>query len=239
MTIVAGNCTVRECHARLQHFMPVFVRGFPTMYLPTHFEMTDPAAIRSLIVEHPLGTLVTLGNDGISANHIPFLFEERGDFGTLVAHVARSNPLWMDHAPDFDSLTIFQGPTAYISPNWYQTKQENHEVVPTYNYAVVHVYGELIVHDDAKWVRGAIGKLTKAMEASQEKPWKMADAPRDYLATMVANIVGIEIPISRISAKWKASQNRSSADRDGAIAGLRGIGDPEGVAMAAVMESFS
>ncbi|HEU0165809.1 MAG TPA: FMN-binding negative transcriptional regulator [Thermomicrobiales bacterium] len=208
------------------------------MYLPAHFEMTDPEAIRAMIAEHPLGTLVTLGRDGIAANHIPFLLEERGEHGTLVAHVARNNPLWTDRGPYVEALTIFQGPTAYISPNWYPTKQESHEVVPTYNYAVVHVYGELIVHDDPKWVRGAIGKLTKAMEASQSKPWKMADAPQDYLATMVANIVGIEIPISRFSAKWKASQNRTPADLAGVISGLREMSDPEDAAMAAVMDTF-
>ena len=102
-----------------------------------------------------------------------------GEHGTLIGHVARNNDLWRDGRHDGESLAVFQSADAYISPNWYATKQETHEVVPTWNYAVVHVYGPIVVHDDEKWVRGAVGRLTKKMEALQPDPWKMADAPAE------------------------------------------------------------
>lgn len=206
------------------------------MYMPPHFNQTDTEQLRRLIAGHPLGTLVTLGRDGLDANHIPFLLDPRqGDHGTLIGHVARNNALWHDHDPSTEALVIFQGPDAYISPNWYPTKRETHQVVPTWNYAVIHVHGPLIVHEDAKWLRGVVGKLTKAMEAGQAEPWKMGDAPRDYIDEMLTQIVGIEIPIHRLTGKWKASQNRPAADRAGAIAGLRASGDPASGAMADLM----
>jgi transcriptional regulator len=207
------------------------------VYLPAHFEETRPEALRGLIAAHPLGALVTLGPDGLNANHIPFLFEPDADedgHGRLIGHVARNNQAWRDAqtAPDTESLVIFQGPSAYVSPNWYATKQETHRVVPTYNYAVVHVYGRVAVHEDAKWLRGVVGKLTKRFEAAQPLPWKMSDAPGEYMAEQLANIVGIEIPIARMVGKWKASQNRVPADREGAAAGLLSTGDPDAAVMA-------
>ena len=203
------------------------------MYLPAHFEEDRPDVMQRLIAEHPLGTIVTLGPDGLTANHIPFLFDMRsGERGTLIGHVARNNDLWRAASGTTEALVIFQGPSAYISPNWYPTKQETHQVVPTYNYAVVHVHGPLVVHDDMKWVRGLVGKLTKAMERAQAVAWKMADAPPDFMENQLANIVGIEIPIHRMVGKWKVSQNRVPADREGAAAGLRATGDPANAAMA-------
>jgi len=203
------------------------------VYLPPHFEQTNPAAIRDLIAERPLGTLITYGSDGLSANHTPFLLDERsGDRGTLIGHVARNNAVWHDFDASMEALVIFQGASAYISPNWYPTKQETHQVVPTYNYAVVHAYGPLIIHEDEKWLRGIVGKLTKAMEASQPVPWKMVDAPADYLTMMLGNIVGIEIPITRLIGKWKTSQNRIEADRIGAADALQARGDEESTSMA-------
>ena len=206
------------------------------LYLPPHFEQTNPEAVRELIAARPLGTLVTLGADGLSANHTPFLLDERaGERSRLIGHVARNNAVWHEFDPAVEALVVFEGPSAYISPNWYPTKQETHQVVPTYNYVVVHAYGPLVIHEDEKWLRGIVGRLTKAMEASQPVPWKMADAPSDYLQTMLANIVGIEIPITRLIGKWKASQNRVDADRAGAAAALQAMGDDESVAMAGLI----
>jgi transcriptional regulator len=195
------------------------------LYLQSHFEETDPGAIRSLVAGHPLGMLITAGPDGISANHIPLLLDEqRGERGSLIGHVARNNALWREYDPALEPLVVFQGPSAYISPNWYPTKQEMHQVVPTYNYAVVHVYGQLIVHDDQKWLRGVVGKLTKAMEARQPEPWRMGQAPAAFIESQLGNIVGIEIAISRVLGKWKMSQNRPDADKAGAAAGLLASG---------------
>jgi transcriptional regulator len=210
--------------------------------MPAHFEETRDEVLHQLIADHPLGTLVTLGADGLNANHIPFLLEAgRGEHGTLIGHVARNNHAWREVSGELqmESLVIFQGPSAYISPNWYETKRETHRVVPTYNYAVLHAYGRVIVHEDAKWLRGVVGKLTKRMEASLPVPWKMADAPADYLNDQLANIVGIEIPITRMVGKWKVSQNRPEADRAGAAAGLRGTGDPDDAAMADLVVATS
>jgi transcriptional regulator len=204
-------------------------------YLPEHFREDDPGRIKALIDAHPLATLVAHTADGLQAHHIPLLIDQRqGEHGTLIGHVARNNMLWQT-AADNEVLVVFQAADAYITPNWYPTKAETHEVVPTWNYAVVHAWGPLIVHDDAKWVRGAVGRLTQAMERQNTPPWKMGDAPQDYLATMLDNIVGIEIPIRRIIGKMKASQNRSDADRQGAIAGLHERSAPGDDAMADFM----
>jgi transcriptional regulator len=209
------------------------------VYLPQHFAETDVTAMHQLIRDFPLGTLVTLGAAGLTANHIPFVLDTcAGEQGRLLGHVARNNPVWYGHDPDQDALVVFQSMEAYITPNWYATKRETHEVVPTWNYAVVHAYGRIIVHDDVKWVRGQAGMLTKQQEASQPTPWKMADAPPAYTAANLEQIVGFEIPIARLVGKFKASQNRRDADRAGAIAGLRETGDPGNVAMAELMDAI-
>lgn len=203
------------------------------MYLPAHFAEERDETIAQLIADYPLGTLVTLGSEGLSANHIPFLFDRTaGPHGTLRGHVARGNTVWHDHTAAHETLVIFQGPQAYISPNWYPTKQDEHRVVPTYNYAVVHAYGQLVIHDDEKWLRGFLGRLTKRMESPQPQPWKMGDAPQEYLTTMVQGIVGVEVVLSRLVGKWKVSQNRLPVDREGAAAGLRAAGGAEQAAMA-------
>ncbi len=207
------------------------------VYLPEHFEESRPDVLHKLIAEFPLATVVTIGPDGLGANHVPlFLDRGRGELGTLVGHVARSNQVWIDGQHEGESLAVFLGGDAYISPNWYASKQETHEVVPTYNYAVVHAHGPLIVHDDPKWLRGAVGRLTKKMEASQPTPWKMADAPPAYIDSMLSSIVGIEMPITRIVGKWKVSQNRSGADKASAIEGLRSTGERTDAAIADLIE---
>jgi transcriptional regulator len=209
------------------------------VYLPPHFAETDTAALHELIRDVPLGTLITAGSDGLAANHVPFVLDAHtGEHGRLLAHVARNNPVWYDHEPEQDALVVFQSVEAYISPNWYATKRETGEVVPTWNYAVVHVYGRINVHDDPKWVRGQAGMLTKQQAASQSRPWKMADAPPPYTSANLAQIVGIEIPIARLVGKVKASQNRIDADRVGAITGLRETGEPGDEAMADLMDTL-
>ena len=209
------------------------------VYLPQHFAETDVTTMHQLIGNFPLGTLVTVGSDGLVANHIPFILDPRaGEHGRLLGHVARNNAVWRDHDPDMEALVVFQSVEAYITPNWYATKRGTHEVVPTWNYAVVHAYGRIIVHDDVKWVRGQAGMLTKQQEASQPSPWKMADAPPAYIAANLEQIVGIEILIARLVGKSKASQNRRDVDRAGAIAGLRETDQPGNVAMADFMDAI-
>lgn len=207
------------------------------VYLPAHFEETDPEALHAVIAAAPLGMLITTAADGLTANHIPFILDPRaGAHGQLLGHVARNNAVWHDHDPQQEALVVFQAADAYISPTWYETKRQTHEVVPTWNYAVVHVYGPLVIHDDARWVRGQAGMLTKRNEAHQPQPWKMADAPQAFTAAQLALIVGIEIPISRMVGKFKASQNRNPVDAEGARLGLHERNAPGDAAMAAIMQ---
>ncbi|HCL85496.1 MAG TPA: transcriptional regulator [Comamonadaceae bacterium] len=193
------------------------------MYTPAHFAEERPEALHQLICDYPLGLLCRQGPHGLDADHLPFLLDaERGPHGTLVAHVARANALWRE-VPDggtVDALVVFRGQHGYISPNWYPSKHETHRAVPTWNYEAVHVHGRLTVHDDERHVRGVVARLTRRHEASEHRPWKMGDAPRDYLDEMLRAIVGIELAITRIEGKRKLSQNRTAPDRDGAIAAL-------------------
>lgn len=187
------------------------------MYLPAHFEESRREVLDALIAAQPFGTLVTHGPNGLDANHLPFDYDPaRGPCGTLRAHVARANPLWKEVASAPDALVIFQGPHAYISPSWYPSKHETHRQVPTWNYIVVHAHGRIVVHDDEAFVRGLVARLTRKMEAGEPVPWKMGDAPADYLSQMLGAIVGIEIEVTKLTGKWKLSQNKVPADIRGA-----------------------
>ena len=192
------------------------------MYLPPHFAVTDPEALHQLILAHPLGALITCGERGLDANHLPFELDvEEGEHGVLRAHVARNNPLWQEVQDGDEVLVIFKAADGYISPNWYPSKQAHHKQVPTWNYAVVHAHGRIRIHDDARFVRRLLATLTRTHEAAEPVPWKMADAPRDYVEAMVAAVVGIEIEIDRLVGKLKLSQNKEEGDRLGAITALR------------------
>ena len=198
------------------------------MYLPPHFDETRTEELHRLIVEHPLGALVANGPAGLDANHLPFELDPRaGGHGRLLAHVARANPLWQEARDGDEVLVIFRAATAYISPNWYPSKRESERNVPTWNYQVVHVHGRIRIRDEESFVRGVVARLTRAHEArtGAERPWKMTDAPPDYIEQMLAAIVGIEIDITRIVGKWKLSQNREDRDRINAADELRKRGD--------------
>lgn len=206
------------------------------MYLPAHFAETRTDVLHQLIASHPLGTLVTLGPGGLDANHIPFEIAADaadGSLGTLRAHVARANPLWREHRGDVEALVIFQGAQAYITPTWYtETKPATGKVVPTWNYCVVHAHGPLRVIDDRDWLRGQIDRLVRRQEATQPTAWHVSDAPADFIEKQLAAIIGIEIPITRLTGKWKVSQNRPAVDRAGVVAGLEADGRGDAHAMA-------
>jgi len=195
------------------------------MYIPEHFREERVEILHQLIQQHSLATLVTLGTDGLMANHVPLILDpEPAPLGTLRGHLAKANGQWRDSRPDVSALAIFQGPTAYISPSWYATKQETGRVVPTYNYAVVHARGRLLTYDDPTRLERHLRALTNLHEASFPAPWTVDDAPADFFHRMLNSIVGIEIPIERLDGKWKVSQNRPAADREGAALGLRAAG---------------
>jgi len=205
------------------------------VYTPEHFAETDLATLHQAIDDWPLGTLVVAGESGLEANHVPFeLDRSPGPFGVLKCHVARNNTTW--HNANAECLVIFQGPSAYISPNLYPSKKEHGEVVPTYNYVAVHAHGRLTVHDDVKWLRGLVGRLTNRFESRQPKPWKMGDAPQEYLEEMLEKIVGLEIEINRLEGKWKMSQNRPEADKAGVITGLSSSSDSADREVAKIVE---
>jgi transcriptional regulator len=191
------------------------------MYVPAHFNEQRVELIHQLIRERPLGTLVTLDAGGLSANHIPFeIAAEPAPFGTLRGHVARANPVWCDFSPSVQALVIFHGAQTYISPSWYPTKRTSGEVVPTYNYVIVHGYGAIKVIHDREWLRGLVTRLTNRFEGGRAAPWHVTDAPAAFIDKQLAAIVGIEITLTQLIGKWKVSQNRPDMDRAGVVEGL-------------------
>lgn len=192
------------------------------MYLPSAFREDSLEVQHDFIRAHPLGVLMTSGEGGLMANHIPCLLYPEGPHGVLRLHMARANPQWKELAAGGDCLLVFHGAQAYITPSWYATKTETHKVVPTWNFVAVHVWGTPTVHDYPTWVRAQIGALTDAQEKARVQPWRVEDAPEDFIAAQMRAIVGIEIAITRIEGKWKVSQNRNAADRQGVAAGLAG-----------------
>lgn len=191
------------------------------MCTPKHFEEPRTEVMHTLMRARPLATLVTLSSGGLNANHIPLhLVDTPAPFGILRGHVARANPLWHDFEKDVGVLAIFHGPDRYITPGWYATKQETGKVVPTWNYAVVHAYGTLRAIDDPIWLSAQLKALTDHNEANFPKPWSVSDAPHEFTEKLISSIVGIEIVITRLTGKWKVSQNQPAQNQAGVIAGL-------------------
>jgi transcriptional regulator len=184
------------------------------MYIPPHFAQPDPAELQRIIRDHPLGMLVTHGDAGLDANHIPFEFDPSvGPHGLLTAHVARSNPVWQQTSTGAKVMVVFRGAEAYISPNWYPSKHEAHRQVPTWNYEVVHAHGTITIRDDERFVRGMVARLTRRHEAAEPRPWKMSDSAPEYIDSLLGKIVGIEIAVTSLVGKSKLSQNREERDR--------------------------
>lgn len=203
------------------------------MYNPRHFAKDDIPALQEFVRRQGFATLVTAGPGGLFASHLPMLFDpEPAPYGTLRGHLARANPHWREATPEIAALAVFTGPQGYISPNWYPSKRETGRVVPTWNYVAVHAYGALRVFDDVDRLRSLVSALTDKHEAALPQPWKIDDAPAEFIAVQLKAIVGIEIPIARWEGKWKLSQNRPEADREGVVQGLRAAGDSSSLAIA-------
>jgi len=200
------------------------------MYQPTAFREERLEILHALIRTHRLATLITGGAAGLIANLVPFTLVDGGDKGVLRAHVAKANDQVEPLRAGVEALIVFHGPESYITPSWYALKKENGRVVPTWNYVVVQVRGTPRVIDDPEWIRAQIGDLTSAQENQRSAPWKITDAPEEYVLGQIKAIIGIEIPISTIEGKWKLSQNRSAADRAGVQEGLRNEGISEEMA---------
>ncbi len=191
------------------------------MYQPPHFREDDPGVQHALIRAHPLGLLITAGASGLIANSVPFhLDAEASEKGTLRLHLARANGQWRDIAAGAPVLAVFQGANSYVTPSWYKTKAETGKVVPTWNYAMVQARGPARVIEDAGWLLAQINGITGEHEGQRERPWSVGDAPDDFICAQLKGIIGIEIEIAEIEGKWKVSQNRPVADREGVANGL-------------------
>ena len=189
------------------------------MYNPKHFAVTDRQTIIAMIRELGAAELITFGTGGIEASFLPLLLND--DATVLRGHFARANQQWKHVDPTVAALACWRGPDTYISPNLYPTKGEHGKVVPTWNFITIQVRGNLIVHDDPQWVEQLVRSLTEVHEATSLVPWSIDDAPRAYIESMIAAIVGVELQITSIEAKWKLSQNKTPVDIEGVIDGLQ------------------
>ena len=197
------------------------------MYVPGHFA-ADEELLGELLRNHGAADLITLTDDGLVATMLPFVYVPgAGEHGALHGHLARNNDQWrgFERGGLGESLVIVRGPDTYITPSWYASKAEHGRVVPTWNYITAHVYGQLVVHDEAEWTEDLVRRLTGKHEGKREHPWAVDDAPRAYIEGQLRAIVGVELLITRVEAKAKLSQNRPAADIDGVITGLRESGD--------------
>ncbi|HSN93133.1 MAG TPA: FMN-binding negative transcriptional regulator [Anaeromyxobacteraceae bacterium] len=191
------------------------------MYLPAHFAETRVEVLHEAIRHAGLATLVTTGGGGLDASHVPLLLDpEPGPLGRLVGHVARGNPQWSATPEASRALAILLGPDAYVTPSWYATKRETGKVVPTWNYLAIHAHGTVRFFQERERLLDVVTRLTDQHERGRPRPWRVTDAPADYLDGMLEGIVGVELTITRLEGKWKVSQNRSGADRRGVAEGL-------------------
>ncbi|KAB0548966.1 FMN-binding negative transcriptional regulator [Pseudomonas argentinensis] len=203
------------------------------MYTPSAFRQNDLATLHREIRACRLATLVSHGENGLQASHLPLLLRpEQGEYGTLYGHLARANPHARLLAEGGEALVMFSGADAYVSPSWYPAKAEHGKVVPTWNYIAVHAHGRAEVFDDAERLLALLRELTDRHEQPRPQPWAIADAPPDYIDGMLRAIVGFALPIERLEGKWKLGQNRSAADQHGVRSGLAASLDPRDRALA-------
>lgn len=209
------------------------------MYTPPAFRQDNLATLQAQIAQTPLAILVTQGDHGPQASHLPLLFEpQQGERGTLHGHFARANSHWQALASGAEVLVIFPGAQAYVSPGYYPSKAEDHKVVPTWNYIAVHAHGQAEVYDDPQRLRSLLEALTQKHEQGRAAPWSLDQAPTDYLDRMLGAIVGFSLPIERLEGKWKLSQNQTPANFAGVQQGLATSPQPDAQAVAQVMESL-
>ncbi len=208
------------------------------MYRPRHFDIDDPSVLSGFMREYSFVLLVTAA-DGIPvASHIPLILDtDTGEGGgqRLLGHTAKANPHWRSFDGTAEAMAVFWGPHAYISPSWYETEI----MVPTWNYVTVHAYGKPKVLSDPAAARDVLERLTSEYESEATGPWSMDVLPETYIEKQLNGIVAFEMPVDRLEGKFKLSQNRVPADREGAIKGLRGSGDPESLEVARLMAEFN
>jgi len=202
------------------------------VYIPPAFRDDDKESLRATIRAARLATLVTATAEGLLATPLPLLLDEsEGEHGTIYGHVAKANPQW--RAPVLgDGMAIFMGPDAYVTPAWYQTKQETGKVVPTWNYVAIHAYGPVEFFEDADRLLEVVTRLTNLHEGGRAAPWSVSDAPPDFIQSQLKGIVGLRMPVARLEGKRKMSQNRNATDRAGVASGLAASDRPSDRAVA-------
>lgn len=206
------------------------------MYTPTHFAEQREPVLRELIKARPLATLIVSTPRGLDAQHLPLLLDEsRAPLRALQGHVAKANPVWSEVADSTEVLAVFNGPQHYVSPSWYPSKREHGRVVPTWNYVVVHARGTITWKPDSAWLRALLERTTSSQESKRHEPWRVDEAPANFVERNIEAIVGLEITVHELTGKWKLSQNRSAADRSGVIAGLLAEGGDDAVDLANLM----
>jgi transcriptional regulator len=198
------------------------------MYVPPHFKEDRVEVLHETIRKRGIGTLVTFERGEMIASHVPMLIDpEPAPYGTLIGHVSRGNPQGRAVDGAVETLAIFLGAEAYVTPSWYATKRETGKVVPTWNYVAVHAYGKVRFFSDKDRLLNIVRRLTATHEAGRAEPWAVSDAPADFVDGLLKGIVGFELPIRRLEGKWKMSQNRPAEDRAGVVEGLRADDETE------------
>ncbi len=206
------------------------------MYTPSSFALNDLPELHQHMLGTRLAVVITHSEEGLQASHLPLLLNpDAGANGTLYGHFARANPQWKALQQGAETLVIFSGADAYITPAFYPAKAEHGKVVPTWNYVAVHAYGTAQVFTEADRLLQLVSALTDRHESAREQPWKVADAPAEYIDGMLKAIVGFALPIQRLEGKRKLSQNRSAADIAGVREGLAASSDALDQALAHLM----
>ena len=190
------------------------------MYIPRKFALTDEQTAAALAAAE-FAQLVSHDPSGLLVTPLPLMYDAGAH--SLIGHVSRANPHW--RADGAESVAIFAGPHAYITPSFYETKTETGKVVPTWNYEILNVYGRLVIHDDPDWLLRLVTALTERHEAGRPEPWQVTDAPAEFTQSQLRGIVGIELAIAKVEGKAKMSQNQPEGNRAGVIAGLRSSDD--------------
>ena len=208
------------------------------MYTPPQFREERPEVLLQALRDIQFAALITATEEGYQASHIPMVVKMEGDAIVFEGHVARPNTHWKLLDRPRSSLAIFQGPQAYVSPSWYETKRQHGKVVPTWNYIAVHAHGELEAIEDREWLLNHLSDLTQANENQRENPWAVSDAPADYIGNLARAIVGLRFAVERLEGSWKLIQHRSEGDRTGTIAGLAASARPGDQAVAAAMAAL-
>lgn len=204
------------------------------MYIPEHFKEANPERVAALVQRHPFGALVTAPGGVPFISHLPFFFESTADrHGKLLGHMARANPQWQHFAGSGTVLAVFQGPHAYVSPSWYSSPG-----VPTWNYAVAHLYGKPRLIEDEASVARLITQLTHIYESTMPNPWK-PDFSGERHAKLLSMVVGFEIEITEVQGKFKLSQNRPAEDQQRVIEALSQSSNPLDHSMATLMAEMT